>query len=250
MLGNHQKSWIWGRNLVLETLRAGRWLPTDLLVSEELAARERNEAERLAVDQNVPFERVPATRIRQLCGTAEHQGFAARMPEFPYTSEDQLRTIVETNSPALLLICDGIQDPFNLGAILRSADGFGVSAVLIPTSEQVGVTSLVARTSAGAVNYVPIVRSSSLADLAQLLKALGVSVLACSEKADSTIANYDLKAPVALVLGNEGRGVSPEMLQLVDGQVGIPLQGAVSSLNAAVAAAVAMYEVSRQRGHL
>ncbi len=247
MLGNHQKSWIWGRNLVLETLRAGNWLPMDLLLSEELATDVRSEAEQLAHDQDIPFERVEPARIRQLCGTSEHQGFAAKMPEFPYANVHDLAAIVQENDPVMLLICDRIQDPFNLGAMLRSADGFGVSAVIIPDSEQVGVTSLVARTSAGAVNHVPIVQCESLTDVGEQLRDLGVSILACSEKAESNIGLCDLTRSVALVVGNEGKGVSRALLDLADSHVRIPLQGAVSSLNAAVAAAVVMYEVQRQQ---
>lgn len=247
LLGNHQKSWIWGRNLVTETLRSGRWLPVDLLISQELAPDVATEIQQLADHNGVALELVEAERIRQLCGTSEHQGLAAKMPAFPYTPGDQLMRIVKESNPALLMVCDRIQDPYNFGAMLRSADCFGVDAVLIQETEQVGVTSLVARSSAGAVNTVPIIRHPVLIDLAAVLMSLGVTLVACSEKASQDVGNVDLSEPVALVVGNEGTGVRPELLERVGSQVRIPMHGSIGSLNAMVAASVVLYETQRQR---
>ncbi len=247
LLGNHQKSWIWGRNLVLETLRGRKWKPVELLITETFTGDECSEAKRLAPDLDVQLEEVPADRIRQLCGTSEHQGFAAKMPAFPYSDVSQLAEAMRESGPALFIICDRIQDPHNFGAIVRSADGFGVSAIVISTTKQVGVTSQVARSSAGAVNHVPIIQTESIANTARDLQAAGVAIVACSEKAKQSIGDCDLTRPIALVIGNEGRGVSHEMLELSDELVSIPMFGTVSSLNAAVSAAVAMYEAARQR---
>jgi 23S rRNA (guanosine2251-2'-O)-methyltransferase len=247
LLGNHQKSWIWGRNLVLETLRGGVWKPVELLVAENFNGDEVSEAMQLAIDLDIYHEEVPADRIRQLCGTSEHQGFAAKMPAFPYAEEGSLPHLIEASKPAIVVICDRIQDPHNFGAIVRSADGFGVSAILIRTTRQVGVTSQVARSSAGAVNHVPIVQTESIAEAAKRMQASGINVVACSEKATQQIGDCDFTQPTAMVIGNEGRGVSGEMLALSDQILSIPMLGKVSSLNAAVSAAVAMYEVARQR---
>ena len=247
LLGNHQKCWIWGRNLVTETLRAGRWIPVDLLLSQDVTANLRQPVVELAESLDVPFELVEPNRIRQLCGTAEHQGFAARMPDFPYTTVDELPGIVAGSKPVLLLICDRIQDPYNFGAILRSADCFGVDAVVIQETQQVGVTSLVARSSAGAVNTVPIVRHPSLPALATELAKLGVALAACSEKAVSDVAEADLAQAIALVVGNEGTGVRPELQEAVDIALRIPMHGSIGSLNAMVAASVTLYEAQRQR---
>lgn len=248
LLGNHQKCWIWGRNLVTETLRAGQWLPVDLLLSEEVAPSERQPVEESARACGVPFELVEPARIKQLCGTAEHQGFAARMPEFPYAAETELPAIVGENSPALLLVCDRIQDPYNFGAILRSADCFGIDAVIIQETQQVGVTSLVARSSAGAVNTVPIIRHPSLPGLAAELSELGVALAACSEKASQDVFDVDLTQPTALIVGNEGTGISTDLLGAVNVSIRIPMHGSIGSLNAMVAASVTLYEAQRQRG--
>jgi len=201
----------------------------------------------LAESLGVPFELVDANRIRQLCGTAEHQGFAARMPEFPYTAAEELPEIVVLGKPAFLLMCDRIQDPYNFGAILRSADCFGVDAVVIQETQQVGVTSQVARSSAGAVNTVPVVRHPSLPALATELGDLGVSLAACSEKAVTDVAQADLTQAIALIVGNEGTGVRPELQDAVSVSVRIPMHGSIGSLNAMVAASVTLYEAQRQR---
>ena len=247
LLGNHQKCWIWGRNLVVETLRGKRWPPVDLLLSDQLSGEIQSEVQRLADDLDIPIEWVTPDRIRQVCGTGEHQGFAARMPEFPYATPEEFAELVGETELPLIVVCDRIQDPFNFGAILRSADGFGVTAIVIPSKQQVGVTSLVARTSAGAVNHVPIVRVESLGEITKSLKAAGITVVACTEKTDQPLSACDFRLPVAIVLGNEGRGVSEELLWNADAKARIPLSGQVESLNAAVAAAVVMYEVQRQR---
>ncbi len=247
LLGNHQKCWIWGRNLVTETLRAGHWLPVDLLLSQDVVADSRQPVVELAEALEVPFEVVDSGRIRQLCGTAEHQGFAARMPEFPYVPTEELSDIVVGNKPVLLLICDCIQDPYNFGAIVRSADCFGVDAVVIQETQQVGVTSQVCRSSAGAVNTVPIVRHPSLPALASELADLDVAMAACSEKAVIDVAEADLTQPVALIVGNEGTGIRAELQEAVSVSVRIPMHGSISSLNAMVAASVTLYEAQRQR---
>lgn len=247
LLGNHQKCWIWGRNLILETLRGQTWVPVDLLLSDELPGEFRTEAEGLADEQEIPIEWVSPERIRQVCGTGEHQGYAARMPEFPYAPPETLTELIERTQLPLIVMCDRIQDPFNFGAILRSADGFGVTAVVIPIKQQVGVTSLVARTSAGAVNHVPIMQVESLAETTDVLQSAGIAIVACSEKTNRPLSDCDFRMPAAIVLGNEGVGVSEEVLKKADSRVRIPLSGKVESLNAAVAAAIVMYEVSRQR---
>ena len=247
LLGNHQKCWIWGRNLVLETLRSGRWPPVSLLLSTTLPESLVRESQELAAQADVDFQLVEPERIRTFCKTSEHQGFAAKMPEFPYATAEQVLDLVKANESTLVVLCDGLQDPYNFGAILRSADAFGVAAVVIPSTKQVGVTSLAARTSAGAVNHVPIARTDWLAGLAKQLQSMNSRVIGCSEKATDLISSQNLTDRVALVVGNEGTGISEELQAIVDQQVRIPLHGSVGSLNAAVAASVAMYEVSRQR---
>ena len=159
LLGSHQKCWLWGRNVVLETLRGGRWPVLELYCSDHLPPEELDVVHALA-EQNATSVRVePGTSLRKRCHSAEHQGYLAKMADFPYTDPlALLDQLIENEKSPLLVICDAIQDPFNLGALIRSAEVFGVDGIFIGTTHQVGVTSLVARSSAGAVNHVPIAR--------------------------------------------------------------------------------------------
>jgi 23S rRNA (guanosine2251-2'-O)-methyltransferase len=247
LLGSHQKCWLWGRNLVLETLAAGRWPLADLFLSDALSpeamATATSRAETLGVSVSVN----PVAALEKLGHTAEHQGYLARMGEFPYLSFNDLPVSGSGGQPAFYVMLDGIQDPFNFGAVLRSAEVFGVDAAIIPASGQVGVTSMVARSSAGAVNRIPIARVESLDAAASALTGRGVVLVGASEKAAREIAACDLRRPVCIVVGNEGMGVSPAILARCGEIVRIPQHGRVGSLNAAVAAGVFFYEVRRQR---
>ncbi len=267
LLGSHQRSWVWGRNVVAEALRAGVWLPYEVCCTAE-AAKELGD---LAEAAEVPVEIAPAARLAQLCGATDHQGVIAKMPPFPYADQgDLLRRVRQADAsfaavaepgptgeaagPAkkilrsFFVIADHVQDPYNFGAIVRSAEGFGAAGVFVPSRRQVGVTSQVARSSAGAVNHVPIARVEDLLSLAATLKRNGVRLVAASEHSETTVATADLAGPVAVVIGNEGVGIDPDLLAACDVAVAIPLAGQVGSLNAAVAAGILLYEVARQRG--
>jgi 23S rRNA (guanosine2251-2'-O)-methyltransferase len=148
----------------------------------------------------------------------------------------------------LLLILDAIQDPHNFGAILRSADAMGMSGVFVGKTGQAEVTSLVARSSAGAVNHISLAQVDDLAGLAELLQSRGVQILGASEKEGIPADQCDFRRPTALVIGNEGIGIRPELLRLCDARVTIPQHGHVGSLNAAVSAGILLYEARRQRG--
>lgn len=246
LMGSHQRCWIWGRHLVRETLQAGRWPMAELLLAESLDAGERAECRRRAEALGIRVLDVPAARLEQLAHTRDHQGYLARMFEFPYESPGWLERSWPEEG-AFLILLDGMQDPFNFGALLRSAEIFGVQAVVIPEHHQTGVTSLTARASAGAVNRIPIVRVPCLEEVAAVLHRQGIRLVAASEKAERLIVETDFTAPVALVIGNEGQGIRPEMLRACDLLVKIPQFGRIGSLNAAVAAGIFCYEVRRQR---
>ena len=246
LLGSHQKCWIWGRNLVTETLAAGRWEILELLLSEELAPDLLVSARVQAAERGVPMRVEAPQALERLCHTTEHQGFLARMTDFPYAEESEV--LAALPRPSFSVILDGIQDPYNFGAIIRSAEVFGVNAVFIPMAGQVGVTSMVARSSVGAVNRVPVVRAERLEETVEVLKRGGVLVVAASEKAALTVAEYDFKRSVAILMGNEGSGVSPELMGLCDATVRIPQVGRIGSLNVAVAAGIFFYEVRQQMG--
>jgi 23S rRNA (guanosine2251-2'-O)-methyltransferase len=245
LLGSHQKCWIWGRNPVIETLVAGRWEILELLLSGDLEAGLQQTVRCMAEKQGVPLRIEPADSLERLCHTTEHQGFLARMTEFPYAVESEV--LKALSSASFSVILDGIQDPYNFGAIIRSAEVFGADAIFIPRTGQVGVTSMVARSSVGAVNRVPIVRAETLEGTVLALKGAGVAVVAASEKASMSIAGYDFRRSAAIIVGNEGKGVSPELTALCDVTVRIPQVGKIGSLNAAVAAGIFFYEVGRQR---
>lgn len=242
LLGNHQRSWVWGRNLVAETLRAGIWVPYELRVTVE-AERDLRD---LAVSRGVAAHVEPAGRLAQLCGAADHQGVIAKMPPFPYSDAADL--LAGATHDAFFVITDHLRDPYNFGAIVRSAEGFGAAGLFIPAERQVGVTSQVARSSAGAVNHVPIARVDDLPRLADELKKRGTRLVAASEHATVPVAEADLSGPLAVVIGSEGAGIDARLLARCDLAVAIPLAGRVGSLNAAVAAGILLYEVARVRG--
>ena len=245
LLGNHQKCWVWGRNAVLECLAAGRWPILDLYLSATLPSAELGTAAALARQAGLTPRVEPPEELVRHCHSTEHQGYLARMAEFPYSDEaNVLRGAGEAPAYAIL---DGVQDPFNFGAMVRSAEVFGLNGVFIGEHGQVGVTSMVARSSAGAVNRLPIVRVAVLEELAARLTAQGVRLVAASEKADRPLTACDFKGPVAIVIGNEGVGIRPALLAACHTTVTIPQSGRIGSLNAAVAASIFFYEIRRQR---
>jgi 23S rRNA (guanosine2251-2'-O)-methyltransferase len=242
-LGSHQRAWIWGRYAVLETLRAGLWKPLELRFSTRLDAAERAEVDALTSTLEVSF--VSPDELTELCGTTEHQGFAARLPPFPYRTADEV--LLKANANPSFVLLDGIQDPHNFGAILRSADGMGIDAVFVGTTGQTEITSQVVRSSAGAVNHVPIASSEDLPGLVREVRERGVQIVGASEKNKVAAADCDFRQPTLLIIGNEGTGIRPELLQLCDQTATIPQFGAVGSLNAAVSAGILFYELRRQR---
>ena len=245
LLGSHQKCWLWGRHVVLETLRAGRWCPLELWLAESLEEPVVDEVRHCAEQLGIGIAVRPADELTRRCGKLEHQGLMAKMPPFPYRPADEICR--EAASPALFLFLDGIEDPFNFGAIVRSAEVFGVSGIFVGTRHQSEVTAQVARSSAGAVNYVPIAQVERLAELAGDLRTRGVRVVAASEKSDQRATEFDFRSPSAVIIGSEGRGISNELRGVCDAVVAIPQSGRVGSLNAAVAAGILLYEVRRQR---
>ncbi|MCW5745961.1 MAG: 23S rRNA (guanosine(2251)-2'-O)-methyltransferase RlmB [Alphaproteobacteria bacterium] len=245
LLASHQRSWLWGRNLVLETLTAGRWRVHELYLASDLAADAAAGALAAAEAAGVTPTRVSRTRLNQLGGTADHQGYLARVGDYPYVSPDELRT--SARHPSFWLVLDGVQDPYNLGAMLRSAEVFGVDGVFLGTRGQAGVNSLAARSSAGAVNRLGIARVDSLPALISRLRREAVIVVGASLDADYALDACDFTSPTALVIGNEATGLSPDVIAACNLLAKIPQAGGLNSLNAAAAAAVCLYEVRRQR---
>lgn len=244
-MGNHQKSWLRGRNAIVEALEAGRWLPNELVLSEQLADDIVQPIIDSASVLQVPFEVVPHERLTQLCHARDHQGVIARMPPFPYFGVDEV--LAQAISPELFLVLDSMQDPFNFGSVCRSAGVFGVDGVFVAKSSQADVNSQVARSSAGAINRLRIARAESLIQTLDRLKTSGVRVIATSPHADQRIEQLDATVPIAVIIGNEGDGISDELLEHCDELVTIPQATGFESLNAAVSTGIVLYEIHRQR---
>lgn len=245
LLAGHQQSWLWGRHLVLETLQQGRWVIDQLWIADDLPASDLDSLTSLLADRGITPQFAPRARLSDLAKTGEHQGLLARMGPFPYVPLDEL--LGPRAFPTLWLLVDGVQDPFNLGSLLRSAGALGVSAVVLAERGQVGVNSLVARASAGVIHRLPIGRVADLAQFARTLAGRGVQLVGAVAGATHRLGDCDLTRPTAFVVGNESRGLSPEVAAECQILAGIPLQADVDSLNVAAAGAVLFYEAQRQR---
>lgn len=230
---------------MLEALRNDRWPPAELHLSDELNLELRREAENGAERLGVPVLVEPGKRLVELCKQSDHQGLIARMPPFPYLDETALFGSLCKNS--LLLVLDSFHDAFNFGAAIRSAEGLGADGIVVGSTGQCEVTSQVVRSSAGAIHHVNLYRCTDFTEILRALKSRGVRIIGASEKTNQSVSEVDLCRAVAIVVGNEGRGVARERLELCDETVAIPLKGRVESLNAAVAVGIVLYEAIRQR---
>ncbi len=244
-LGNHQTSWIWGRHLVQETLQAGYWPVQELWLADDLPEPEVAAISTLAHAADVSVQRAVRSSLVSRCRGEDHQGYAARMTEFPYRTPESIWSKSVRWPFAIAL--DRIQDPYNFGTMLRSAEIFDAQGVIIGTREQVGVTSQVARSSVGAVNRLAIARVPELGTYLDTLHAEKLIIVAASEKATTLISDFDFCQPVLVVVGNEGRGISEEVAARCQASVRIPQQGTLNSLNAAAALAIICYEARRQQ---
>ncbi len=233
-----------GRNPVTEALKSGREIDRILVSSEEgsmkvIIAR--------AKDRGIPVMKAERSALDRLAGGQPHQGVAAYVSAYSYSSvEDILALAEKKGEDPFLIILDGIEDPHNLGAIIRTADCAGAHGVIIPKRHSAGLTDTVAKASAGAIEYVPVARVSNIAQTIDSLKEKGIWVCAC-DMDGGLYTGQDLKGKIALVVGSEGFGVSRLVREKCDFIVSIPMRGHVNSLNASNAACCVMYEVRRQR---
>jgi len=200
---------------------------------------------------DVAVERVARNRLDALAAGTRHQGVVAELRGASSLDEAALRTLVEERLTAggavLLLVLDGVQDPHNLGACLRTADAAGVDAVIIPRRHAAGITPAVRKVATGAAESVPLARVDRLARVIDWLHDYGVRVIGTADDADAGLYEADLTGPVALVLGGEERGMAAAVAERCDAVIAIPMAGSVESLNVSVAAGVCLYEACRQR---
>lgn len=244
-MGNHNRQWIAGRHVVLETLRAGLWIPLELACVPDPNGVEIREARELARTLGVKLLDTTHVALTKLCRSDEHQGLALRLPEFPFTTIQNL--LDGAGKPAAVLLLDRLHDSHNYGAILRSVEVFGCDGVVVGTRGQSPVNAQVLRSSAGAINHIPIARHDDLIEAARQLKQAGLSLIGTSPDARTPLHEADLSRPVTLVVGNEGDGISAPLAKECDTCVRIPQRGRTGSLNAAVSAGVICYELRRQR---
>ena len=236
-----------GRNAVLEAFRSGKTVDK-LFVLDGCQDGPVKTITREAKKQNTIIHYVAKERLDQLSETGKHQGVIAQAAAYRYAEvEDMLKLAEEKGEPPFLFILDGIEDPHNLGAIIRTANLAGAHGVIIPKRRSVSVTETVAKTSAGAVEYMPCARVTNMARTIEQLQEAGLWIAACDMDGD-TLTEANLKGPIGIVIGSEGFGVSRLVREKCDFIVSIPMRGRITSLNASNAASILMYEIVRQRG--
>ena len=236
-----------GRNALTEALRSGRTIDKVFIAAGETdrglqhLAAQAKEAGAVVV----PVDR---RKLNAMSATGAHQGVIALAAAREYaTIDDILQTAADRGENALIVICDELTDPHNLGAIIRSAECAGAHGVIIPKRRSVGLTAIVAKTSAGALEYMKVAKVTNIVNTIEELKEKGVWVFGTAADANTTLYNADLKGPAAIVIGSEGDGMGRLVTETCDFTVSIPMFGKINSLNASAAAAVLLYEAVRQR---
>lgn len=244
--GDTEQFMIEGRNAVIEAFRAGRTIDK-LYILDGCKDGPILTIKREAARHGSMIRYVAKERLDQLSETGRHQGVIACAAAYAYAEvEDILSAAREKDEAPFLFLLDGIEDPHNLGAIIRTANLAGAHGVIIPKNRAVGLTATVAKASAGALNYTPVARVTNLGQTIEALKKEGLWFV-CADMAGTSMYELDLKGPVGLVIGSEGSGVGRLVKEKCDLTAAIPMRGDIDSLNASVAAGVLAYEIVRQR---
>jgi 23S rRNA (guanosine2251-2'-O)-methyltransferase len=235
-----------GRNAVIEALRSGK--PIDkLFIQDGVQDGPIQTIKREAKKHDTIIKFVAKERLDQLSETGKHQGVIAYAAAYEYAEvEDILEKAKAKNEPPFIIILDNIEDPHNLGAIIRTANLAGAHGVIIPKNRAVGLTATVAKTSAGALNYTPVARVTNIGKTMEELKKQGMWFV-CADMDGVCMYELDLKGPIGLVIGSEGEGVGRLVKEKCDFVASIPMKGDIDSLNASVAAGIMAYEIVRQR---
>ena len=235
-----------GRNAVIEAYRAGKTIDK-LFVLEDCKEGSMNTVLREAKKHDTVINYVKKERLDQMSETGKHQGVIGYLAAYEYATVDEIldKAREKGESPFVILL-DDIEDPHNLGAIIRTANLAGAHGVIIPKHRASGLTATVAKTSAGALNYTPVAKVTNISNTIKELKEKGMWFV-CADMGGETMYNLNLKGPIGLVIGNEGNGVSRLVKDKCDFIASIPMKGDIDSLNASVAAGVLAYEIVRQR---
>lgn len=237
-----------GRNAVMEAFRAGRCVDKLYLLDGCQDGPVRSIL-REAKKRETFIQFISKERLNQMSETGNHQGVIAQIAAYEYAEvEDILKKAEEKNEDPFIFILDNIEDPHNLGAIIRTANLAGAHGVIIPKRRAAGLTATVAKTSAGALNYTPVAKVTNLTAVMEQLKEKGLWFV-CADMDGQVMYQMNLKGPIGVVIGNEGAGVSRLVKEKCDFTAAIPMKGDIDSLNASVAAGVLAYEIVRQRGY-
>lgn len=235
-----------GRNAVLEAFRAGRTIDR-LYVLDGCKDGPVMAIKREAAKRDVQVKYVTKERLDQMSGTGRHQGVIANAAAYSYAQvEDILKRAKDKGEQPFVFLLDGIEDPHNLGAIIRTANLAGAHGVIIPKNRAVGLTAAVAKASAGALNYTPVAKVTNLGQTIEELKKEGLWFV-CADMGGTSMYELNMKGPIGLVIGAEGSGVSRLVGERCDMKARIPMWGDIGSLNASVAAGILAYEIVRQR---
>ncbi|HET7875224.1 MAG TPA: 23S rRNA (guanosine(2251)-2'-O)-methyltransferase RlmB [Methylomirabilota bacterium] len=249
MNAEHEAEPLYGRNPVLELLRADSRRIDEIAVLAEGRGPALQELLTLARRRGVKVAFRTRDQLTAMAGTPHHQGVVARAAEAQYASlDDLLARAAERGEPAFLIALDQVQDPRNLGAVVRTAEATGAHGVLVPRHHSAGLTSAVAKSAAGALEFVSVAREPNLVNALEGLKKEGVWLVGAVAKGGRAPWELDLTGPVCLVLGGEGEGLRPLVGRTCDFMVSLPMRGRIGSLNVSAAAAVLCYEILRQRG--
>jgi 23S rRNA (guanosine2251-2'-O)-methyltransferase len=244
--GAQDKDFIFGTRAVMEAIHAGKEIDK-ILVEKEADNELIKELLHLAKTERIPVVRVPEAKLNRIT-RKNHQGVVAHMSAIEYASLDNVVDECYSKGVApLILVLDRITDVRNFGAIARTAECAGVHAIVIPEKGSAQINSDAVKTSAGALNHLPVARVKNLYYIVKDLKKMGLNVVAVTEKTDRLMYDTDFTSPTVLILGSEEDGISPELMGLSDESIKIPMAGNIESLNVSVSAGVVIYEAIRQR---
>lgn len=238
---------IYGIHAVTEAIRAGKEIDK-LFLQEGLKSDLSSELRRLTKENNIIYVMVPGAKLERIAAGKNHQGCVAFLSSVSYSKiENILPAVFEAGRTPLLLILDRITDVRNFGAIARSAECAGVDAIIIPTRGSAQINADAVKTSAGALHSIPVCREDNIKATLEYLKESGLRIASCTEKGSTPHSSTDLSGPLAIIMGSEEDGISPEYLKRSDVRILIPMRGKISSLNVSVATGIVLFEVLRQR---
>ena len=239
---------IYGTNPVMEALKADRLTVNKILIAEGKDSPHLRALQQLAREKGIPIHRCPRELLNRETGSEHHQGVMAYQAGTAYATWEELeQRIARTPGLSVVVILDSIEDPQNLGSLIRTAEACGAQGVVIPKDRAAGLTPTAVKISAGAAAHLPIVRVTNLAQAIEDLKKLGFWVVGAETRGAKSLYEMKFDMNVALLIGSEGKGIRPLLLRKCDFTVSIPMRGKISSLNTAMAGAVILYEILRQQ---